>query len=54
MLETKCSSYLLTNAFLNPNVEALIIKEHGFPMNAHFLWKYIKGKFLDNTRLKRS
>jgi hypothetical protein len=27
---------------LSPNVEALISKEHGFPMNAHLLWKYIK------------
>jgi hypothetical protein len=32
---------LLTQS-LSPNVEALILKEHGVPMNDHLLWKYIK------------
>jgi hypothetical protein len=36
--------YLLTQS-LSPNVEALILKEHGVPMDAHLLWKYIKEKF---------
>jgi hypothetical protein len=35
---------LLTQS-LSPNVEALILKEHGIPMDAHLLWKYIKEKF---------
>jgi hypothetical protein len=35
---------LLTQS-LSPNVEALILKEHGIPMDAHLLWKYIKKSF---------
>jgi hypothetical protein len=35
---------LLTQS-LSPNVEALILKEHEVPMDAHLLWKYIKEKF---------
>jgi hypothetical protein len=45
--------YLLTHS-LSPNVEALIIKEHGFPMDAHLLWKYIKEKFSDTTTIQDS
>jgi hypothetical protein len=39
---------LLTQS-LSPNVEALIIKEHGFPMDAHLQWMYIKDMFLETT-----
>jgi hypothetical protein len=39
---------LLTQS-LSPNLEALIIKEHGFPMDAHLLWKYIKDMFSKST-----
>jgi hypothetical protein len=34
---------------LSLNVEALISKEHGFPMDAHLLWNYIKEKFSETT-----
>jgi hypothetical protein len=40
--------YLLTQS-LSPNVEALILKEHGVPMDAHLLWKYMKEKFSETT-----
>jgi hypothetical protein len=49
MLKTKCSSCLSTNSILEPNVEALIIKEYGFPVDAHLLWKSIKEKFSEIT-----
>jgi hypothetical protein len=39
---------LLTQS-LSPNVEAIIIKEHGFPVDAHLMWIYIKDMFLDTT-----
>jgi hypothetical protein len=32
---------------LSPNVEALILKEYGFPEDAHMLWKSIKEMFLE-------
>jgi hypothetical protein len=40
--------YLLTQS-LSPNVEDIIIKEHGFPVDAHLLWIYIKDIFSDTT-----
>jgi hypothetical protein len=39
---------------LSPNVEALILKEHGVPMDAHLLWKYIKEKFSETTAVQDS
>jgi hypothetical protein len=39
---------LLTQS-MSPNVEALFLKEHGFPMDAHLLWKCIKDMFLETT-----
>jgi hypothetical protein len=45
--------YLLTQ-FLSSNVEALILKEHGVPMDAYLLWKYIKEKFLETTAVQDS
>jgi hypothetical protein len=44
---------LLTQS-LSPNVEAIIIKEHGFPVDAHLLWIYIKDMFSDTTRAQDS
>jgi hypothetical protein len=43
--------FLLTQS-LSPNVEALISREHGFPMDAHLLWKYVKEKFSDITTVQ--
>jgi hypothetical protein len=43
--------YLLTHS-LSPNVEALMLKEHEFPIDAHMLWKYIKEKFLETTTVQ--
>jgi hypothetical protein len=39
---------------LSANVEALILKEHGLPMDAHLLWKYIKEKFSEITAVQDS
>jgi hypothetical protein len=39
---------------LCPNVEAIIIKEHGFSVDAHLLWIYIKNMFLDTTTAQDS
>jgi hypothetical protein len=44
---------LLTHC-LSPNVEALMLKKHGFPMDAHLLWKYIKEKFSETTTVQDS
>jgi shikimate kinase len=53
MIEAKCSSYLSTKS-LSPNVEALILKEHGVPMDAHLILKYIKEKFSETTAVQDS
>jgi hypothetical protein len=45
--------YLLTQS-LSPNVEAIIIKEHGFTVDAHLLWIYIKDMFSDTTTAQDS
>jgi hypothetical protein len=39
---------------LSPNIEALIIKEHVFPMDAHLLWIYIKDMFSNTTAAQDS
>jgi hypothetical protein len=39
---------------LSPNVEDLMLKEHGVPMDAHLLWKYIKEKFSETTTVQDS
>jgi hypothetical protein len=45
--------YLLTQS-LSLNVEALILKEYGFPVDAHRLWKSIKGKFSETIVVQDS
>jgi hypothetical protein len=45
--------FLLTQS-LSPNVEVIIIKEHGFPVDAHLLWIYIKDMFSDTTTTQDS
>jgi hypothetical protein len=45
--------YLLTKS-LSPNVEAIIIKEHRFSVDAHLLWIYIKDMFLETTTAQDS
>jgi hypothetical protein len=44
---------LLTQS-LSLNIEALILKEHGVPMDAHLLWKYIKEKFSETIAVQDS
>jgi hypothetical protein len=44
---------LLTQS-LSPNIEAIIIKEHGFPVDAHLWWMYIKDIFSETTATQDS
>ena len=44
-LKLNAQAICLLTQSLSPNVEALILKEHGIPMDTHLLWKYIKEKF---------
>jgi hypothetical protein len=44
---------LLTQS-LSPNIEAIIIKEHRFPVDTHLLWIYIKNMFSDTTTAQDS
>jgi hypothetical protein len=39
---------------LSPNVEVIIIKEHGFPVDAHLLWIHIKDMFSDTIAAQDS
>jgi hypothetical protein len=48
-LKLNAQAICLLTQSLSPNVEAIIIKEHGFPVDAHLLWIYIKDMFLDTT-----
>jgi hypothetical protein len=48
-LKLNAQAICLLTQSLSPNVEAIIIKEHGFPMDAHLLWIYIKDMFSDTT-----
>jgi hypothetical protein len=45
--------FLLTQS-LSPNIEALILKEYVFPVDAHLLWKFIKEKFLETIAVQDS
>jgi hypothetical protein len=44
-LKLNAQAICLLTQSLSPNVEALILEEHGIPMDAHLLWKYIKKSF---------
>jgi hypothetical protein len=48
-LKLNAQAICLLTQSLSPNIEALILKEHGIPMDAHLLWKYIKEKFSETT-----
>jgi hypothetical protein len=53
-LKLNAEAICLLTQSLSPNVEALILKEHGIPMDAHLLWKYIKEKFSETTTVQDS
>jgi hypothetical protein len=48
-LKLNAQAICLLTQSMSPNVEALILKEHGVLMDALLLWKYIKEKFLETT-----
>jgi hypothetical protein len=53
-LKLNAQAICLLTQSLSPNVDAIIIKEHGFPMDAHLLWMYIKDIFSDTTTTQNS
>jgi hypothetical protein len=53
-LKLNAQAICLLTQFLSPNIEALILKEYGIPMDALLLWKYIKEKFLETTVVQDS
>jgi hypothetical protein len=48
-LKLNAQAICLLTQSLSPNVEVIIIKEHGFHVNAHLLWIYIQDMFSDTT-----
>jgi hypothetical protein len=53
-LKLNAQAICLLTQSLSLNVEALILKEHRVPMDAHLLLKYIKGKFLETIAVQDS
>jgi hypothetical protein len=53
-LKLNAQAICLLTQSLSSNIEALIIKEHGFPVDAHLLWIYIKDIFSDTTAAQDS
>jgi hypothetical protein len=53
-LKLNAQAICLLTQSLNPNIEALILKEHGVLMDAHLLWKYIKEEFSETTAIQDS
>jgi hypothetical protein len=53
-LKLNAQTICLLTQSLCPNVEAVIIKEHGFSVDAHLLWLYIKDMFSDTTTAQDS
>jgi hypothetical protein len=53
-LKLNAQAICLLSQSLSANVEDIIIKEHGFPVDAHLLWIYIKDIFLDITAAQDS
>jgi hypothetical protein len=39
---------------LSPSVEVSMLKEHGYPIDAHLLWRYIKEKFSESRAVQDS
>jgi hypothetical protein len=53
-LKLNAQAICLLTQSLSPNVEVIIIKEHGFPVDVHLLWTYIKDMFSDTTAAQDS
>jgi hypothetical protein len=53
-LKLNAQAICLLTQSLSLNVEALILKEYEFLVDAHFLWKSIKEKFLEITTAQDS
>jgi hypothetical protein len=48
-LKLNAQAICLLTQSLSPNVEAIIIKKHEFPVDAHLMWIYIRGIISDTT-----
>jgi hypothetical protein len=53
-LKLNAQAICLLTQYLSPNIEVIIIKENGFPVDAHLLWMYIKDMFLETTTTQDS
>jgi hypothetical protein len=53
-LKLNAQAICLLTQSLSSNIESIIIKEHGFPVDAHLLWIYIKDIFSDTTTAQDS
>jgi hypothetical protein len=53
-LKLNAQAICLLTQSLSPNIEAIIIKEDGFRVDAHLLWIYIKDMFSDTTTAQDS
>jgi hypothetical protein len=53
-LKLNAQAICLLTKSLSPNVEALILKEYGFPVDALLLWKSIKEMFSKTTVVQDS
>jgi hypothetical protein len=53
-LKLNAQAICLLTQSLSPNVEALILMEYVFPVDAHLLWNSIKEKFSETTTIQDS
>jgi hypothetical protein len=53
-LKLNAQAVCLLTQSLSPSVEASMLKEHGLPVDAHLLWRYIKEKFSESTAVQDS
>jgi hypothetical protein len=53
-LKLNAQTICLLTQSLSPTIEVLILKEYGFPVDAHLLWKSIKEIFLEITAAQDS
>jgi hypothetical protein len=53
-LKLNAQAICLLTQSLSPNVEVIIIKERGCPMDVHLLWMYIKDMFSETTAAQDS
>jgi hypothetical protein len=53
-LKLNAQALCLLTQSLSPSVEASMLKKHGYPIDAHLLWRYIKEKFSESRAVQDS